>query len=252
MVKSFRQYVIETTVTPDTSKIHAVIAAYGSSMGAGRLGNATARLAAIASGQIYNADFGDIKQLANSLGTIEHALLDSEFYKPARALPTEKDRQEFIDLYAGYSGKLPGYNTGMQGAKKSLTTWSHDRDKFPGLIQVTEAYLALKAALDYLKPKIIKGKPPKPVDPNKFVKPSASYDSEKEVMKFIQGAAASVHEELYHQWVTREKNNIAKIAGAGITDVKSYKAWLKDNPKLQLLAQSCIDMSKKNYPRLLS
>lgn len=71
--------------------------------------------------------------------------------------------------------------------------------KYPGMPQELKDFMnAIKdmpAAIKELKTYVIKGREPKPIDPNAFVKPMAPYEAQKTAMKFLQEAVDSFKKE---------------------------------------------------------
>jgi hypothetical protein len=89
------------------------------------------------------------------------------------------------------------------------------------LLAFVDSVKDMPGAIKELKTYIIKGKPPKPVDPNTFVKPMAPYESKKLAMKFLQEAVDSFKKE-YEQSVrkyTMESYNRIK----DLTDPADFK-----------------------------
>lgn len=97
--------------------------------------------------------------------------------------------------------------------------------KYPGMPQEIKDFMnAIKdmpAAIKELKTYIIKGREPKPVDPNAFVKPMAPYEAQKSAMKFLQEAVDSFKKE-YEASVTKQlTDQYNRIKD--LTDPKDFK-----------------------------
>ena len=233
----FKQYIFEST-SHDLSQAHAVFAMTSKRVTAARQQQSKDALAklqqALADGQIYNADFNELKQtLAYNLERVEDDLKDSEFYPQLHALGDNNNeaRRAFLD-------KFGDYGHGMQGSKKNLKNWGQAPEKFPGLLRVAQAGLEIKAALEALKPLIIKGRAPKPVDPNKFVKPAADYNHQKTVAALLNDSAKDVRGELKAAMVKREQNGVAALTHGNPTKYGAIVKTLRAQPQLQLLFQA--------------
>lgn len=195
-MQSFKTFLRESAPGTDLSQVHALLAGPIKNVSDARLELAREALkkleAALASKTIWNADFTDIKDRLTR--TLEHAydgVRDSEYYGPMRLLgDNEAARRQFFADY-----EEPSTTLGLQGAKKNSAHWAKLRDKFPGLARVSASQLAVKNALDAVKPFIQKGRAPKPVDPNKFVKPMVPYEAKKLAISFLEEVIANVRAE---------------------------------------------------------
>jgi len=222
-MKSFKTFINETNGV-DLSKVHAILAQPVRHVKEERLQlarDAAKKLEhAIAAKSIWNADFTDIKdRLARVLEYAYDEAKDREYFPPLQALDPNDNakRMAFFDTY-----EAPGMS-GLQSAKKNAAHWAKHHDKFPGLARVSAAQLALKDALDAIKPFIQKGRAPKPVDPNKFVKPTANYDVRKEVAGWVTSSAEQLRRDLHDQIHTRllkQANDLKRLDGSTYQQLK--------------------------------
>lgn len=186
-MKSFKTFITETTAV-DLSQVHALLATPIPNVNETRLGLARDALkkleAALAAKTIWNADFTDIKsRLGGVLEYAYDAAKNQEFY--AKMPDWENNGSDGTKRWAWLDQYDVDSQGGFQGAKKEVAHWSKHKDMFPGLLRVTQAQLAVKTALDVVKPFIQKGRAPKPVDPNKFVKPMVPYEAKKLAIGFL-------------------------------------------------------------------
>lgn len=187
-------------------------------------------------GEIYNAKYNEAKSaIMYALEGAYSKARDEELYSKAHKLPLDK-RGEFFDKYDVDAM----FNIGS--AKKLSAFYAIRAVEMPKCNTAVKGLLQFKDTLDRLKPVVIKGRKPKPVDPNdnSFKKPVITYDTAKQVSKFLQDAAADVRAQLFKATVDSTTREVEMIKKAGITDSKSRQAFLKAKPHLQILSQSVL------------
>lgn len=133
---------------------------------------------------LYNSQFGDHYSYGYSRG-LEKAY-DSLWHKFRDQVKGKIDQQDEYDFW--------GMNPQNINKLYKLTK------KYESVIPTEfhafmEAVKDMPAAIKELKTYIVKGRIPKPVDPNAFVKPMAPYEAQKMAQKFLQEAVDSFKKE---------------------------------------------------------
>lgn len=200
--------------------------------------------AGIASGTIYNTDVEEIKAvISRQLENAYNKAQDEELYDKARSLPAD-ERREYLNKHQHPTMFAVG------SVKKLLAHHTQFAVQMPKSLKIIQGLEEYKNLMDKLKAITVKGRKPKEVVGNAPVplhKRPADYNIQKQVVQYLQTAAAGVRQQLFASALDMTKKNIARLKAANITDRNSYWAFLKQNPSLEILAQKIFDVEKDRY-----
>lgn len=229
------------------ARIEAVIAAHSPKYLSDAKINFEKLSAAIEVKVIYNADFGDAKAtLTRAIEKAYEAVHREDFYENlyardrAMSWKSDEERRQFLDFD---SRSFIGIVTGRSMARH----WTSMDGKAPFPVArmraCAEAMADLKEILDFLKPFIVKGRKPAPVDPNKFVKPMAGIAAKTQVGAILKEAAKDVEKKLYASIHSGMWAAVEAFRDAGITDRYSYAK----KAARSFIGQKLFDFPKGNY-----
>ena len=135
---------------------------------------------AVKVGQIYNPVFKEAYSYGISRGLDE---IYEEIKKLYDHLPREDRPYSKLQTNSSFSGPM-SVNSYLKAIK------GHEQ-AFSELNQFLNDFKTIKSDIDFVKTLIVAGRAPKPVDPNKFVKPPSSFEAKKKVAGFLDEAVRS-------------------------------------------------------------
>lgn len=210
---------------------------------------------ALKSGVIYNSQYNDIK---NILGRAFERMVSAAYDKLPKEVRSHLYHSDF-STYAGFVSVKKNAKA-LSNAPKEY----RDDPNFKALEEITAEVIEVKDALAELKPKIIKGRIPAPVDPNKFVAKMGSKESQELVRDTLKKGTKEYlddFEEHNRKW---RQEMIDELASKGelAVDAESrsikediihsvfkfkHKTERKDGKKTTYYTELELDPSKKSW-----
>lgn len=168
---------------------------------------------AVQDGQIYNPVFKDNYSYGLSRGMEDIYKAIENLYQH---LPTgERPYYVFNNAFSGPQS-VGSYLKAIKGHEQT----------FPLINQFLNDFKMIKDDVNHIKTLIVAGRAPKPVDPNKFVKPVSSYDAKKKVVAFLDEAVKSFKEQ--YEASVRADYTHAFAAVSGMKDAKEISKLTGD------------------------
>lgn len=183
---------------------------------------------------LYNPDFTEMK---SAFGTAMERIVDVTAYSAEHRAAGLLDGNDY-----------PGSYWSLGSAKKIKTFWDKHPD-FPKDQELANLFFEFKQFIDTIKKIVVKGRKPKPVDPNAspaYRKNAVSYAVTKDTWKFLNDFLANVRSEYMSQVYKQMDAKIAKIE----KEMVGAKSWWEVNKKIRdqdlyLTAQSLLDLNSR-------
>lgn len=183
---------------------------------------------------LYNTDFTEMK---SAFVSVMERLVDVTAYSDAHRAAGLIDANDY-----------PGSWWPLGSAKKIKTFWDKHPD-FPKDQELANLFFEFKQFIDTIKKIVVKGRKPKPVDPNAspaYRKKAVSYAVTKDTWKFLNDFLAGVRSEYMSQVYKQMDDKIAKIN----KEMVGAKSWWEVSKKIRdqdlyMSAQSLLDLNSR-------
>lgn len=183
--------------------------------------------------EIYNARFGETYSYDLSR-PLERA------YSKVRDIYMEKMRE---NKFADDSDSI----FSIISIKKMERHFKKHEEKYPELYRFLYSIRKLPDFIKTLKTYIKKGKEPKPIDPNAFVKPMIPYEAKKKAIEFLDSSVNAIRNQYYESMENSlQLVKIKLIKGVEAINYESNKFFQYDSPfsmEMKLMGQKIFDFN---------
>lgn len=192
--------------------------------------------------EIYQARFGELYSYGLARG-LEDAWQELRF----RGDVLQKMRD-----YNEKHGHWPNDSLfAINSIAKLIREWKAMEHEFPEIYQFVYSLRNLPTFIKELKGYLKKGREPKPVDPNAFVKPMVPLAAKKQAIKFLDEAVAQIRDRYYEDMIKRYMVYLDMLIADAKTGSFTWSAFQNKyramNLSILFLGQKVLEPANKSY-----